>query len=152
MSFNTALDEIKAALGADAALNAFCTAKWGSGITVKRVFRQRIEIPISSLPIILMTRPEATPGSYMNGEREYRHIVRLYAGFHQSDAEKAQEELVEFEELIEDALLSFRESNRFPEGVEDILPGESVNDEGRKPPVYFLVKDIEVEARRTTGG
>jgi hypothetical protein len=168
MILNDALDNIKVLLAArttcaDPAadppgedvhvpLDDFCLAKWGKSVSVSRVFRQRTEIALAELPIILMTTPEVNPVRYMDFVREYEYTARLYAGFYQPSREKAQGELLEFEQLIDDALLYYRKTGKFPYCVIDINPGAAVNDEGRHAPVYFLVKDLRVDMRRDITG
>lgn len=149
MSFNDTLDSLKETFCVSASLDAFSQTKWARSVTVKRVFRNRTEIAVSELPIILITAPQKIPGRFMNDLMDSQHGVLLYCGFHQPDREKAQEELIEFEELVEDAILTYRKTHRFPTGVDDIRPGEAANDEGRKPPVYFFVKHVEIDFTRT---
>lgn len=148
-SFNAILDRLKSDLAANSDIAAYCEEKWGRPLTVRRVFRNRTEIALAELPIILITAPQKVPGRFMNDLMESVHTVRLYCGFQQPDREKAQEELAGFEEAVEDAILSYKKNAIFPTGVEDIRPGESVNDEGRRPPVYFFVKDVEIDFIRS---
>ncbi len=152
MSFNEFLDDLKAKFEADAALDAFCNLKWSKGVTVLRVFRERVEIAVSDLPIILITAPENQPGRWTNGAMESTRKLVLFCGFHQDKRELVQAELTEFEEKIEDVILSYRKQNIFPPGIEDVKPGLGVNDQGRFPPNYFLSKIVDVDATRETGG
>ena len=141
-SFNDALDAIKTTLEGNAALQSFCTSNFNAALTVKRVFKRRTEI--SAFPVILMTRPEVKK-MFLVGARDGTHTVRLYCGFHQPDKEKAQDNIVDFEELIDDALLA-----QEPETLSamNIKPTISVNDEGMYHPHYFIVMDVEVHHRR----
>lgn len=149
MTFNDTLDSLKETFEASVPLDVFSKTRWGQSLTVKRVFRNRTEIAGSELPIILITAPQKIPGRFMNDLMESQHGVLLYCGFHQPDREKAQEELVQFEEIVEDTILTYRKTKRFPTGVEDIRPGEAANDEGRRPPIYFFVKHVEIDFTRT---
>ena len=150
MTFNDVMEDIKSTIEDDAALAAFCTAKWGKTITVKRVFRRRTEVALDQLPIVLLTRPATKGLRWTIGEREYEQSVMLYFGFHQPDTDKAQAEQVELEEKIEDALIvQYKDPNHLPAGAEDITPGESVNDEGANHPTYWTVKGIGVDYKRT---
>jgi hypothetical protein len=144
MSFNDTLDDLKTKLEENAGILSFCNTQFGKNITVKRVFKHRTEVSLDELPIIMITRPDITPGGWRPSERDYVHIARLYCGFHMDDREKAQEILVEFEELIETAILQYKNPNSLPEGIDDIDPHGAINDEGYFHPVYFFVKDVEI--------
>jgi|GEM_PF-876012 hypothetical protein len=151
-SINPALDAVVTALGSDAPLSAFCQAAWGKALTVLRTFRRRVEISTADLPICLLTCPKKVPGRYMDFQIEEAYTAMLYAGFQQKDPYAAQSQLMAFEELIENALLSFRISGVFPDGVQDIRPADAINDEGTQAPVYFLVKSVEIDALRDIPG
>jgi len=141
-SFNDALDAIKTTLEGDTALQSFCTSNFSAPLIVKRVFKRRTEI--SAFPVILITRPEVKKMSLI-GARDGIHTVRLYCGFHQPDKEKAQDNIIEFEELIDDALLAPEPAALY---AMNIKPTASVNDEGMYHPHYFIVMDVEVHHRR----
>jgi hypothetical protein len=141
-SFNDVLDSIKTTLEGDTALQTFCASNFSAALTVKRVFKRRTGI--SAFPVILITRPEVKK-MFLVGARDGTHTMRLYCGFQQPDREKAQDNIVEFEELIDDALL-----NPEPAALSamNIKPTVSVNDEGMYHPYYFIVMDVEVHHRR----
>lgn len=147
MSLNATLDHIQTTL--EAQLSAFSAATWGKAAAVRRVFKHRVEVPLADLPIVMMTLPSVEGRTWRPAERDYRPTIRLYCGFHQTDPEAAQTQLVLFDEAIEDALLSLKEANNLPPGTEDIDPKNSVTDEGYFHPVYFFVKDVEIDVVRT---
>lgn len=143
-SFTAVIDNLATTLTNSAALQAFCQAKWGKSVTVGKAFRQRTEIGLSDLPIILITRPAVTK-LFRIGARDGIHTVRLYAGIHQPDKLKALAEFIELEEKIDDALLA-PDSNIL--GAISLSPIASQNDEGEFHPVYFTVMEVEISHRR----
>lgn len=143
-SFVTVYNNIITTLQNDSALAAFCDAKWGKMLTVLKVFKKRVEVNLADLPVILVTRPNIDKEFLINA-RDADNIVRLYAGFHQTDREKAMEEMIEFEEKIDDALMvdHTRGGN-----AKSTNPKTSANDEGEFHPVYFMVMDVAIKHRR----
>ena len=127
---------------------SFALAKWGKALAVNKMFKHRTEIGLSELPLIMITRPEVVPDNWTLGEREYKHLLRFYFGFHQPDKSLAQDEIIQFEEAIEDDFLSYKESGSLPAGVWDIDSKAAINDEGYFHPVYFAVKDVEIFTAR----
>jgi hypothetical protein len=151
LAFNDALNSIAATLAADPGIAAFCSSTFnGNSLTVERVFQDATEISLSQLPIMLMTRPHVTEGRYWNMVGEFTHLVRLYVLFHEPVIANVQDELVEFDELVEAAIVTYRNAGVFPDGVLDIRPGASTNDEGKKNADnnYAFVKEIEIDERR----
>jgi len=143
-TFNDAIANLVTTIEGDSALSAFCLSKWGKALTVLRVYKNRTEIQLSELPIALITRPEVNK-KFLIGAREGEHRVRIYFGFQQDDRLKAQEELIEAEELIDDALLV--DHTRGGKAI-DTTPEASANDEGSFHPVYFMVMDVLIKHRR----
>ena len=143
-TFNDVLDNLVTTLEGDSALSAFVTAKWGKSLTVLRVYKNRQEIQISELPVALVTRPEVRK-NFLIGARDGEHRVRIYLGFRQEDRLEAQAELIEAEELIDDALLVDQTGGG---KAIDTKPAESINDEGSYHPVYFMVMDVLIKHRR----
>lgn len=138
MSFSTDLGALRDHLETDATLKAFCLARWGKELTARIRFRQRTEIKMTELPLVLITRPGVdTDPSY--GNREPRHTVRLYAGFHQKDPEKGALDLVDFEDAILDAIERFEPTS---DDIDGITLSQSRNDEGALAPSYFTVLDL----------
>lgn len=143
-SFTTVIDNLATTLTNNSALAAFCSAEWGKTLTVIKAYRQRQEISLSDLPLILITRP-AVIKQFRIGARDGTHTVRLYAGFYQPDKTRALNEFIGFEEKIDDALLA-ADPNTI--GAITISPLASQNDEGEFHPVYFTVMDAEITHRR----
>lgn len=143
-TFNDAIANLVTTLEGDSALSSFCNTKWGASLTVLRLYKNRTEIQISDLPIALVTRPEVDK-NFLIGARDGKHRVRIYFGFLQEDRLKAQEELIEVEELIDDALLV--DHTRGGKAI-DTTPEASANDEGSYHPVYFMVMDVLIKHRR----
>lgn len=143
-SFVAIINNLVTTLDGDSALSAFCTAKWGKALKVLKIFKRRTEISANDLPIILVTRPDENK-EFLIGARDVDHNVRLYAGFQQDDRENALEEMIEFEEKIDDALLV--DHTRGGNAI-NTHPRASVNDEGEYHPVYFMVMDVAIKQRR----
>lgn len=143
-SFTTVIDNLALTILNNAALTTFCTAEWGKALTVVKAYRQRQEISLSDLPLLLITRPAVTK-HFRVGARDGTHTVRLYAGFYQPDKTLAMGEFIGLEEKIDDALLA-ADPNTL--GAITISPTSSQNDEGEFHPVYFTVMDVEITHRR----
>lgn len=143
-SFVLPYNNIVTTLQNNSALSTFCNDKWGKALTVKKVYKKRIEINLDELPIILVTRPSVEK-EFLIGARDADHIVRLYCGFNQADREKAQEEIVEFEEKIDDALMVDHTRDGTATNTN---PKSSVNDEGENHPSYFILMDVAIKHRR----
>ena len=143
-SFIDVIDNLATTLEDNAALKSFCAEKWSKSLIVLTVFKERTEIQLSDLPIVLITRPETTK-DFSTGTRDGTHTVRLYCGFRQEDRLKAMKELIEFEEKLDDALLV--DHTRGGIAI-DTDPKASANDEGKFHPVYFMVMDVTIQHRR----
>lgn len=149
-TMNDALDRLVVLLQTNAGLTSYATTKWGKAFTIKRRFRQRPQINSSELPLIMITRPGVTHGDRLNGGSDNTNRVHLYIGFHQNDTDKAQSEIVEVEEMIDDILdanYRLKDIGGNPL-VKNVRPGDSVNDEGMMHPDYFMVKEVEIEHYR----
>lgn len=147
-SFNTILDEIATQIAADTDLSDYCAATWGKALNIKRFFKQRTEIQLADLPIMMITRPEVEPEDIAVEVRRYKHRLRLYCGFNEQDRLFAQEELIAFEEVIEDAFMTMERGDTLGSRTVLVEPGIAVNDEGYFHPVYFFVKDVVITATR----
>lgn len=144
-SFTAITDLIKSALENSAALSSFCIVNFDRAQAVRKAFQKREEIPLTDLPLIIITSPSLR-NEYGAGRLLYRtHGVRLYAGFQQEDRAQAQDNIIKFEENIEQALLNDAGLNA--QNIE-IYVGDSANDEGFFHPVYFLAKDFKVLVAR----
>ena len=149
-SFNDAITVLMTKLQEDGTLQAFCQDKWKRKITVTKEFRQRVEIPLADLPVIVITRPSVRKEYRLSGGRENTNTVRLYCGFRQNDRKKSLEELIAFEELLDDILTAnyrLRDTGNNPT-VQNVHPTDSANDEGMNHPNYFMALEVEIEHRR----
>lgn len=147
-SFIDVINKLKAgnnSLPENTALQNFCVSKWKNELTVIDVFKSRAEINMKELPIIMITRPSVKKSFQTNITRDTNNIVRLYCLFYQTDKTKALAELIEFEELIDDALTTPEPETL---GALNINPLESVNDEGIYHPNYAILMDVEIKHRR----
>jgi hypothetical protein len=149
-SFNDALDRLVYLAQNDATLQTFSQSSWGRALAVKRIFRRRVEVNQAEMPLLMITRPSLESEYRLSGGRENTHMVRLYGLFPQPDHLKAQQDVVEFEEQLDDFLTkNYRIKD--PGGnplVQNVYPLRAANDEGLYHPVYAIVKDVEIEHRR----
>ena len=141
MSFKDVIATLKTILETDSALQAYAQSKWSKNIQVWAMFKHRTEIDLSDLPVILITRPIVEVEQENNVAFERKNTVKLYIGFQEEDRNKAQEEIIEIEELIEKALV---QNPTLTGLVDHIAPGSSINDEGYFHPGYFIVKEFSI--------
>lgn len=142
-SFTLVTDKIKSLLELDSDLKSYCASKFGGSAIVKKAYKKRIEIGLDQLPVILITRPMIQQQQETNiPSYERTHTIRLYCGFHQPDEELAQDQVIGFEEYIDQAIL--KDDRTLGNLVDHIWPGDSMNDEGYFHPVYFIVKEFLV--------
>ena len=142
-SFKEVIDHIVDLLKTDSVLEAYCRSSWGKSITVRKVLKKRTEISLKGMPLIQVIRPRIDSVQENNVAYEREHTVSLYCLFHEDDVEKAFDQLIEFEEAIDHALL--QGDRTFGELIDHIDPGPSANDEGRFHPVYCIVKDYRIK-------
>jgi hypothetical protein len=143
MSFISTLAKIKQIIDEDENLQAFVSGNFDRPLSVRITYKERLEINKSELPVIIMTRPEkalnelnGTVGAFQN------HTVLMYIGFHCHNQLTGQIMLIQFEELVEAAIMK----NQNAEGVNvNFTPGPSRNDQGANHPEYFLVKSLTAE-------
>ncbi len=140
-SFSVCMEKLVAQIEADTPLAQFCAGTWGRDLTLKTALKKRHEVHQNKLPVIMITRPSVTGHEYRGGYHKAVHRVRLYAGFYQSDADKAVPEQIRFEELICDAVLG---DGAFTDSASSVSIGMSANDEGIGHPSYFTVIDFDV--------
>lgn len=143
MSVQPILDALRQGLEGHAQAQAFCRARWNKPLMVRQVYRQRREIKMTDLPLVLMTRPAVTPDATY-GFREPEHTVRLYAGFYQPDAEQGALDLIAFEEMLTSVVVSLD----LGEECLGVTIDQSRNDEGALAPSFFTIIDLSV---KTTG-
>lgn len=138
-SFVKLIDNLMDVLNADVALKTFCLDTFNKEITVKKTYSNRIEISPTQLPIIIITHPGIIERERIIGGEIITHSVRLYCGLHQPDKLLALDNIIQLEELIDQAL----EQDPFrTELVDGQILGTSASDEGIYHPQYFLVKEI----------
>jgi len=125
-------------------LQQFCMDNFGQALKVEKVFRWRKEIPITDLPIALVTRPYVRR-SFEGMVPKKEQGISVYAGFRMEDQDKAVALSIEFEELLEDAIC--RKTSHPDDRPMGIMPADSTNDEGKFHPVYFLVMEVLVRDR-----
>jgi hypothetical protein len=141
MSFVNTLTNVVTTLTNDTDLQAYALTTWGKNVTVKKGFRQRLEIGLDELPLIRVTRPEDTPDT-RSGNIIIMHKVRLYAGIYQPDKDAAVDQIITFGELIRAAL---RKDRRRGGTAQTTIPGAIVNDEEGLADSFFLVMDTDIE-------
>lgn len=144
-SFIETMADLKTTLEDDSALAAFTQAKWNKALTVTVAFRKRIEIKQAELPLAIITRPRVKKNVGNNSVKDSEQSVYVYFLFHQTDREKAAFELIEAEELVDDALAVDWTRD---ETAIDTTPVESVNDEGTNHPVYCFLGEYNIYHRR----
>jgi hypothetical protein len=145
MSFIDDLNAFVVRLENHAGLRDFIRSAFpGKNLTVMKTVRDRVEIQISDCPLVMMTRPtiqRVRQGNAVNLE----NAVFLYGGIHEPDRTKALDELIQMEELMEDAMLT-KTDLPGDRGIV-VVPGDSVMDEGLYHPIYFVVKHFTVKER-----
>lgn len=145
LSFASTLTALASQITGNAGVQAFCQAKWGRPLTAKVSFRNRAELNMASLPIVLITRPRVGKRRDTSGGPEGLHSVRLYFGFYQPDQDKVVTEQIGLEELIEDAINS---DTSLADTADEVTIRDSANDEGKKHPSCFTVMDLDVLFQR----
>lgn len=125
-----------------AGLNNFCMSNFKKALTVKKIFKHRTEIQLHEFPLVMITRPQRQY-EFAGEVARKKNVVYLYAGFRQEDRDKALENSIEFEDLLEEAV-NTRATGDVPMAI---LATDSANDEGMFHPVYFLVKHVVIKDR-----
>lgn len=141
MGFTEVLDRLKNVLVTNKNLQTLSMIAWKKQVAVKVMFRKRVEIPLSDMPVILITRPAVRDRDHVRDRQTARHTVRLYCGFVQNNHEAATAQQVDFEEAIDDALTK---GNPLRDMALETNVTDSVNDEGYFHPTYFTVMDVEI--------
>lgn len=144
-SFADVVDLIISALKNNADLASFCSTNFKKTLTVRKGVKRREEVREDELPMLMVTVAGQQP-SYGAGRlllREY--TVRFFCGFKQDDRTKAPDQVLKFEELIEQAVLTDDTLNG---DASSSTPGDSAYDEGFFHPVYFQVKEFKVLVER----
>jgi len=144
MGFADVLKQLQQQLANDSGLQSFAQTAWGKAVTVSLVFRDRTEVRMPDLPLIMITRPQVRR-TELSSVRDGHHTVRLYCGFHQQNKETACTNMIGFEEAIDNAIDA---DDTLGGTAIQAVPGDSVNDEGMFHPVYFVVKDLNIHHRQ----
>ncbi|MEW6115666.1 MAG: hypothetical protein AB1553_02040 [Nitrospirota bacterium] len=144
MGFLPVFDGFKTLLETDADIIAFVSGKWNATLTVKQVFKKKPEIGNEEMPIVLITAPRTKKEQETGISHERKRIVRLYCGFKQHNKELGAREIIEFEEVLDKAILKSDSLLRSIPGVDSIEAGDEENDEGANHPDYFLVMEYSV--------
>lgn len=139
-----ALKALKNTLETDPALSSFAMHDFYRELSVRLAYRNRDELNVGDLPVIIITRPRVTK-QFRTGVVDGDHTVMMYMVFTQEDREKATEELITFEELVDDAI---RSNNTLNGTAINVTPVESVNDEGKNHPIYCIVTELTIQHRR----
>ncbi|WP_305046328.1 hypothetical protein [Geoalkalibacter sp.] len=140
MSVQPILDALRLGLEGSGVLQAFCRSRWNKPLAVRQTYRQRREIKLTDLPLILITRPAVTPDPTY-GFREPEHTVRLYAGFYQPDADRGALELIAFEEAVAETVMGLD----LGEPCLGVTIDQSRNDEGALAPSFFTIIDLSIK-------
>jgi len=140
-SFTDALEKIKEVLPVDPDVSAFCQEKYGRPLTVELVLRSVKQISPDECPIIMITRPTWEPKNEPGMTAKILHDVLLYGMIYQMDKGKAVLEIIQFEELIDEAL---QRNANLGGLVADIIPAGTGTDEGVFNPKYAFVKAVKV--------
>lgn len=143
-SFTDMVGAILTALRGDAGITDFCRRNYQKPLTVRKGARKREEITLTELPLVMLTIPyqqSVYEGAQMIGRT---YTLRAYCGFQQGDRERAVDELLKFEELLAEALLSVDMND----DAILVTPGDSAYDEGFSHPYYFFLKEFRVMVER----
>lgn len=144
MSFVNNINAIKIRLENHAGLNSFCQNTFGKTLNVQKVYKNRKEIQLDDLPIVMITRPRKA--LTVSGEAPKKEqSVYLYAGFKQDDQEQALENSIQFEEYLEQAVIA-KTQIQGDMGMA-VFVDDTANDEGMFHPVYFMVMHLKVKCR-----
>ena len=144
MSFIDSINAIETRLKNFQPLKDFLQATFNKTLLVKKTVRDRTTVGQDEFPLVMITRPRierVRAGNSVNLDNS----VFLYAGISQPDRNIALEQMIRYEELIEDAVLT-RTDIPGDLGMV-IVPGDSLNDEGLFHPHYFMVKHFTVKDR-----
>lgn len=146
MSFIAAMQKVKQTLEDDTPLQDFATLNLGKALPVKFAYKNRAELNVADLPVIILTRPTVKK-RFQSGVRDAAHSLTMYVVFQQDDRELGPLQLVELEEHIDDAIIK---DISLGGSVISAIPDDSANDEGKNHPIYCMVLSMEIQHRRFT--
>jgi len=144
VGFLDKFNAVKVRIKNNQSLQQFCKDNFGRELTVTTTFKDRKEIQLDELPVVLLTRPYIRREQAGNITKKEQSIS-IYAGFRMEQQEKAIGLSIEFEELVE-AAISVRTANAGDIPMA-IMPADSATDEGKFHPVYFFGMDVVVKDR-----
>ena len=147
MSAISYINAVKARIEGNAALQAYFEEQFGRRLTVKKSYKNREEINVGDLPVLMITRPQV--GRSVSGNVTTRsHELLLYLGFHYpntDDLELPLEYFIEIDERLADAVA--RKTDLADDRAMYVIVGESANDEGAFHPVYFQTMHLTIKER-----
>lgn len=140
-SFSDDISAMLSIISQDPDLTALLATITSRPLTAKKVFKNRTEIPTKDYPLLMATRPTVKTAVQDDYSGVKTHQVRFFFGFYTDNRDAVQDWLVQFEELMEAAIMA---DTTLGGRVENVAPGECSNDQGKFHPVYFMVKDFYV--------
>lgn len=147
-SFSTCLEAMRAQIEEYAPLQAYCSANLGGSATVLAVYPDTEDMEMLKKPVIFLARPEAERMWEAPGVTA-AHAVTVTAGFRATSKDDAVADQIQFEELIEDAIIE--DPTLSGHAMDTRLQG-LMNSEGELWPLCFSVLHFEVIHRRSCNG
>jgi hypothetical protein len=141
-SFTEILKKMEDVLPADPDVASFCNEKYGKGLTVRRTVRRVDELPPEDFPLVMLSRPRQKMDNKPGMMGRVAHQVLLYIVLHQDEMDLALDEVIQIEELIDQALL--RNNTLGGLAVDIDTSDGSENSEHAWHPDYAIVKGIKV--------
>ena len=137
------LQKLADVIAADPDIEAFCQEKYKRSMATRLSFHKRAELMPAAMPLSMITCPKTEVENLMGMQAKLTHHVLIYLMISQEDKDKALIELMELEELVDQALMR---NSSLGGLVSDIDPSQgSANDEGWFHPKYSVVKIILVK-------
>lgn len=146
MSFIASINALKVRIENNQPLQDFFQTNFNKSLTVKKVYKNRIEVNLDQLPFQMITRP-LVERTFAGNDSKKVHSVLLYTLFllPDDDIEKALEHFIDIDELLEEAI-SVKTSLQGDKAIA-VIPGNSENDEGKFHPVYASVMHVMIKDR-----
>jgi hypothetical protein len=148
MSFITYINALKVRLENNADLQNYFVDKFGEGLTVKKVFKDRTAIDQADLPLCMITRPDVGRTPAGNATKR-EHSVLLYVGWPYedlADLEKPLEYFIDIDDLLEVAVMT--KSQAAGDMGMYIAVEDSANDEGLYHPIYFQTMHLKIKEQK----
>ncbi len=144
MSISEKINALKIRIENNKPLQDYCALHFRKQLKVVNVFKTKKQITLDELPIVMITRPRVSREPFGNASKK-EHSVYLYLGFQQTDIEKALDNSIEIEDLLE-AAISSKTSIQGDAGMY-VSPADSSNDEGMFHPTYFMLMEVIIKDR-----